>query len=153
MPKRILLASHGSQGALAAEQHALAVSTAGDYLDHLYVIPAWWGGMTGDDWLNNAVSRDRFCNYLSTELQHECELTLQRVKHQCEEIAVSYQPILRVGDSDKELNKQVHINHYDQVFIGCRRAKHIKGLQDVMLSKKNINKIGHLLSIVSPSNG
>ncbi len=55
----ILLASHGTEGAIAAEKMALSLCEKGARLHHLLVVPTLWEGMTGDDWLN------AFVNYYS----------------------------------------------------------------------------------------
>ncbi|HDZ79452.1 MAG TPA: universal stress protein, partial [Gammaproteobacteria bacterium] len=49
----VLLASHGTVGAQAAEQMAIRMCSSGAKLHHLIVVPSLWKGMTGDDWLNN----------------------------------------------------------------------------------------------------
>ena len=64
----ILLASHGTEGAMAAEKMALILCNKGAKLHHLIVVPTLWEGITGDDWLNNGSTRDTFRRYLETEL-------------------------------------------------------------------------------------
>jgi hypothetical protein len=56
----ILLASHGTAGARAAEAAALDRCAGGATLHQLVVVPDLWKGMLGDDWLNNAVTQARF---------------------------------------------------------------------------------------------
>ncbi|MBI3917985.1 MAG: hypothetical protein HY322_13365 [Betaproteobacteria bacterium] len=46
-PQRILLASHGTPGARAAESIALALAMPGATLFHLTVVPDFWRGMPG----------------------------------------------------------------------------------------------------------
>ena len=67
----VLLASHGTKGAIAAERAALDMCKKGDRLHHLLVVPTLWEGMTGDDWLNNGSTRNRFRRYLESELEKE----------------------------------------------------------------------------------
>ena len=64
MSTNVLLASHGTDGAKAAEKMALQVCEKGARLHHLLVVPSFWKGMTGDDWLNNGSTRDNFRRYL-----------------------------------------------------------------------------------------
>lgn len=51
----ILLASHGTPGARAAERAAFDLCAADGRLCHLVIVPDFWKGMLGDDWLNNAA--------------------------------------------------------------------------------------------------
>jgi hypothetical protein len=69
--QRVLVASHGTDGARAAETLALASCAPGATLHHLYVVPDLWRGMMGDDWLNNVRTRIRFGDYLEGELASE----------------------------------------------------------------------------------
>ena len=71
--KKILLASHGTEGAKAAEQEVvqLASGCEGSSVHQLVVVPDLWQGMTGDDWLNNGITRDRFTDYLENTLEQE----------------------------------------------------------------------------------
>ena len=94
MIRRFLLASHGSVGAIAAEQAAIAACIAGDELDHLYVIPSWWSGMTGDDWLNNGITRNRFRDYVEQQLWEESQQVSVRVQQQCVQAGIKYKLFL-----------------------------------------------------------
>ena len=59
--KTLLLAHHGTAGALLAEVLALDIAVPGQTLIvHLLVVPDFWAGMQGGDWLNNASTRDTF---------------------------------------------------------------------------------------------
>ncbi|MEM8844719.1 MAG: hypothetical protein AAGB35_06705, partial [Pseudomonadota bacterium] len=110
---RYLLASHGSQGALAAEKAALAACKSEDEIHHLYVVPSWWMDMTGDDWLNNGVSRDRFKQHLENELRKESEATIKRIKQKCENNDVKYHLHFIVGDSEKSLREVINSAEYE----------------------------------------
>ncbi len=70
-PARIFLASHGTVGARAAEETALALCAPGGTIYHLEVVPDFWKGMRGDDWLNNAITQERFGDYVESELERE----------------------------------------------------------------------------------
>ena len=39
---------------------ALALAAPGARLSQLVVVPDFWKGMMGDDWLNNASTRDEY---------------------------------------------------------------------------------------------
>lgn len=149
MRQRILLASHGSRGGIAAEQSALRTCLPGDQLDHLYVIPSWWADMTGDDWLNNGVTRNHFRNYLSEQLWQESQQVIQRVRRLCTQKNIHYQSLLQIGRSDTRLEQTVKESDYDQIFIGSRRPKHRHGLRDTMLTVRIEKHYANCLHIVS----
>ena len=72
--QKILLASHGTDGAKAAETQALdlcARQSPKPSIHHLLVVPDFWKGMMGDDWLNNAVTQIRFGKYVENQLANE----------------------------------------------------------------------------------
>lgn len=69
----MLLASHGTAGALAADRAAIALCTKGGVLFHLTVVPDFWQGMMGDDWLNNVATRDTYAKHVESELAREIE--------------------------------------------------------------------------------
>ena len=148
MSQNILLASHGSIGALAAEEQVFDFISRGDHLVHLYVIPQWWADMTGDDWLNNGVSRNQFRNYLGDQLIGESQITSARIEQRCEKLGCRYEFMLRLGSSSQEFFQQANKHVYDQVIVGSRRPKSVEGLSDVMLNKSNLNKFSDNLCIV-----
>ena len=76
----ILLASHGTAGARAAERLALALAATGARLTQLVVVPDFWKGMMGDDWLNNASTRDTYARHVESQLQREIDEDLTRVR-------------------------------------------------------------------------
>ena len=149
MQRHYLLASHGSRGGIAAEHAAIKACRAGDRLDHLYVIPSWWKHMTGDDWLNNGVSRNRFRNYLSEQLWQESQQVIQRVKLLCKKNDIVYRSLLQVGQSDKSLEQAAKEFDYFQVFMGSRRPKKKQGLCDIMLTARVEKQFAQQLQIVS----
>lgn len=70
-PRAILLASHGTAGARAAEARAIDICAPGGAIHHLVVVPGFWRGMLGDDWLNNAATQIRFGAYVEDQLERE----------------------------------------------------------------------------------
>ena len=149
MSFKYLLASHGSVGAIEAERAALRCCKNGDQLDHLYVIPSWWGDMTGDDWLNNGVSRNRFRNYLSEQLWQESQQVIQRLRQLCNKKAIEYNSLFQVGRSDKALQQVAAQTDYVKIFIGDRRPKHTIGLYDYMLTASVRKQLATRLNIIS----
>lgn len=153
MTNRILLASHGSRGAIAAEQAAIRSCKQEDQLHHLYVVPSWWADMTGDDWLNNGVSRNRFRNYLENELSRDSNETICRIKTECDVKQISYKLSLVVGDSEKTLHEMAANHDYQSIFIGEIRPGYLAGLNDRMLSRRNRRRFQHVLNIIPHPDG
>ncbi len=100
----ILLASHGTPGARAAERHALAEAAAsGRPILHLLVVPGFWAGMRGDDWLNSPGARNAFGNYVEDLLSREVEQEVNRLGRAARAAGVALHSRLRQGDPAREL--------------------------------------------------
>lgn len=144
----ILLASHGSEGAMAAETAALAYCSKGVSLRHIVVVPELWKGMMGDDWLNNGVSRDRFGRYLESEIGREVDDTCARVSQQCEAKLVDYSKDIVLGEPDDYLLKACQQGNFDLVVLGSPRPKGKSGLRSRMLTDHVIKTLSIPLLIV-----
>lgn len=139
----ILLASHGTEGAMAAEQMALALCNKGAKLHHLIVVPTFWEGMTGDDWLNNGSTRDTFRRYLETELGREVDEHCERVNLAANEHGMEYSKTIALGEPDECLLDASKSDAYDLVIMGSPRPKGIKGLR----SRMSVEPLTKLLPI------
>lgn len=138
---KILVASHGTAGSQAAVGYALSLCEAGASLHHLIVIPEFWKGMMGDDWLNNGISRDRFARHLESELGRETDQHIDSVRKLAESVRVQYQHEIRMGELHDCLLAAGTGQAYDVVVIGSRRPKGTPGLN----SKIALDKLsGHL---------
>jgi len=139
----ILLASHGSEGAMAAETMALSLCDAGDRLHHLLVIPTLWQGMTGDDWLNNGSTRDTFRRYLESELGREVDEHCRRIRSQAQEKSVTYTNDLVVGEPEACLLEVCAARDFELVIMGSPRPRGKPGLR----SRMHTNTLSSALSI------
>ncbi len=128
----VLLASHGTEGAMAAERLALEMCSKGAKLHHLIVVPTFWEGMTGDDWLNNGSTRDTFRRYLEDELGREVDEHCERVSRHAEEKELEYTNEIVVGEPDECLINSCRKEEYDLVIMGSPRPKGKKGLRSRM---------------------
>ena len=128
----VLLASHGTDGAKAAEQMAISLCNKGGAIHHLVVVPTLWEGMTGDDWLNNGSTRDRFRRYLESELEQEVAEHCERVSQQAKERDINYTNEVIVGEPDKCLLEVSKKQDYDLVVMGAPRPKGVSGLRSRM---------------------
>ena len=71
IPTILLLAHHGTAGAVRAESLAFDLAVPGTTtVVHALVVPDFWDGMQGDDWLNNASTRDAFGDYVENMLEN-----------------------------------------------------------------------------------
>lgn len=132
--QRILLASHGTVGARAAERAVLARVTRGDVIYHLMVVPDFWDGMQGDDWLNNAATRDVFADYVETQLEDEVITEFARVRDQALKLGVMYESRMVYGKPDTCLLQAVADVKPDYVITGAPRPKSFAGLRSRMIT-------------------
>lgn len=131
----ILLASHGTEGAQAAEQRAIELCNRGGHLHHLIVVPkALWEGMTGDDWLNNGSTRDTFRRYVEGQLQHEVEEHQARVSDAAKARELTYTSEVIVGEPEESLINTSQKEKYDLLVMGSPRPKGKTGLRSRMLT-------------------
>jgi len=130
----VLLASHGTEGALAAEQMAFKLCDAGSLLHHLIVVPTLWKGMTGDDWLNNGSTRDTFRRYLEGELSREVDEHISRVSQAAEEHELAYDSEVIIGEPNECLLDASKKKGIDLIIVGSPRPKGKKGLRSRMLT-------------------
>jgi len=139
----ILLSSHGTEGAMAAEKMALSLCDKGAKIHHLIVVPTLWEGMTGDDWLNNGSTRDTFRRYLETELGREVDEHCERVSLAADEHELKYSKTIVFGEPDECLLDASKNDNYDLVIMGSPRPKGIKGIR----SRMSLEPLAKLLSI------
>jgi nucleotide-binding universal stress UspA family protein len=132
MSTNVLLASHGTDGAKAAEKMALQVCEKGARLHHLLVVPSFWKGMTGDDWLNNGSTRDTFRRYLEEQLSQEVDEHIERVSEQAKQNELTYTREVVIGEPEQCLLDAFSNGHFDLVVLGSRRPKGKQGLRSTM---------------------
>jgi nucleotide-binding universal stress UspA family protein len=130
--QRILCASHGTEGARAAEDRALRFCQVDVLLHHLIVVPDFWKGMMGDDWLNNAVSRERFGNYLEGQLDHEVAEVVERLGRATVERGAGFSYESRLGKPAECLLEASRRRDFDLVIIGSPRPPGMQGYRSRM---------------------
>ncbi len=149
----VLLASHGTEGAIAAEQMAFRMCGKGAHLHHLIVVPGFWKGTTGDDWLNNGSTRDTFRRYLESELGREVDENFTRVGDGAVKQEVDYTNDMVVGDPDKCLLEASQQQQYDLIILGSPRPKGKSGLRSRMITDALTHKLTIPLLIVPYPDG
>jgi nucleotide-binding universal stress UspA family protein len=130
--KRILCASHGTEGARAAEEQALRLCHSEVALHHLIVIPDFWQGMMGDDWLNNAATRERFGNYLEGQLDNEVAEVVERLGRNTQESGAEFSYESRYGRPAECLLEVSRRMAFDLIVIGSPRPKGLHGYRSRM---------------------
>jgi nucleotide-binding universal stress UspA family protein len=141
MYKKILLASHGTDGARAAEKAALALAVKGGTIHHLVVVPDFWKGMQGDDWLNNASTRDIFKNYVESELEGEVMRDVKRVSQAAAKRGAKYRSHIVLGKPSEQLVQACARLKPQIVVTGSPRPKTAKGLRSRMLTDDVLREV------------
>lgn len=144
----VLLVSHGTEGAIAAEQVVLEKCDKGTHVHHLIVVPSFWEGTTGDDWLQNGAVRNDFRRYLEGELGKEVDENFRRFGEAAIKKGFNYTNDMVVGEPDQCLLEACQQANYDLVIMGSIRPKGIPGLRSRMLKDSMIKKIRSPLLIV-----
>ncbi len=131
--KSLILASHGTLGARAAEEVALDLCAKnGASLYHLFVVPDFWKGMMGDDWLNNAVTRIRFGNYVENQLAQEAAAEIDRLAISAKARNIVHTHAIKLGKPADCLAEVSDGGHFDLVVIGSPRPKGAPGYRSRM---------------------
>ena len=127
----ILVASHGTPGAQAAERAAFELGRA-RRLSHLIVVPDLWRGMMGDDWLNNASTREVYGKYVENELQREIQSHIDRIRPHAAARDIAYEFRVVLGEPTDCLLEYSREAAPDLVVIGSPRPKGVSGLRSRM---------------------
>jgi len=129
---RIVLASHGTPGAQAAERAALALCARGASLSQLVVVPDFWKGMMGDDWLNNASTREDYGRHVERQLEAEIAVQVERVRAQALALGLSYRCSTVLGKPAECLLAYCRERVPELVVIGAPRPPGVTGLRSRM---------------------
>lgn len=126
----ILLGHHGTEGAKLAEKLAFEVAVPQQTLIvHLLIVPDLWDGMQGDDWLNNASTRDTFGNYVEGLLEKDAAEQLRALEARCTERNLAYKSVVLVGDPTDCFIKTAEQEQATLALIGPPRAKGMQGFR------------------------
>jgi len=129
---RVLLASHGTPGARAAERAAIALAAPGATVFHLVVIPDFWKGMMGDDWLNNASTRADYGRHVESQLAAEIAAHRQALEREVLASGRRYENRTVLGRPDEALLAYAAEIGPELVVMGARRAPGAPGLRSRM---------------------
>ncbi len=150
--QNILLASHGTTGAKAAELKVLEMCNESTRVTHLIVVPEFWQHIAGDDWLNNSSTRAQFEDYVQAQLEEEIDKSIHRVKHQFDDANIHNTYSVIIGSPDKVLLDTCSKFDFDFIVIGSKRPKAVSGLRSAMLTKQVYKHLSTSLIIVPHPN-
>ncbi len=130
---KIILASHATPGARAAEDAAFELcADSGASLYHLFVVPDFWKGMMGDDWLNNAGTQITYGNYLENQLVQEVADEIERLSKRAKRNGIPYKDDVRLGKPAACLLDACANGDFDLCVIGAPRPKGAEGYRSRM---------------------
>jgi nucleotide-binding universal stress UspA family protein len=111
---------------------ALALCAPGGTIRHLEVVPDFWKGMRGDDWLNNAITQHRFGEYVESQLQRELAEHADALGLEAERRGLSYENVSVLGKPAECLLAEVARQACDLVVVGSPRPKGTPGYRSRM---------------------
>lgn len=149
---KILLASHGTAGASAAEEAALRLCAPGGTICHLEVVPDFWKGMRGDDWLNNAVTQERFGDYVESQLAREIAEHAKALGDEAKARGLTYENVSILGKPAECLLEVAASQGCDLVVIGSPRPKGMSGYRSRMEMETMVRKLRIPLLVVPHPN-
>ncbi len=158
---KIILASHGTAGARAAEDVALALCAENgatllhllvvpDFWKDIFVVPDFWKGMMGDDWLNNAVTRIRFGDYVENQLAGDAAGEIDRLAKAAALLGVTYSHDIRLGRPADCLAEACAAGAFDLAVIGSPRPKGTPGYRSRMTLASLVGSLNVRLMIIPP---
>ena len=133
---RVLIASHGTPGARAAERAVLELAAPAATIFHLVVVPDFWKGMMGDDWLNNASTRAAYGRHVESQLAREIEQHRLALEHEIRASGRHYEIKVVIGKPDEALIDHAAAVRPDLIVIGAPRTPGMPGLHSRMRVEK-----------------
>ena len=127
---------------------ALTLAAPGALLSQLVVVPDFWKGMMGDDWLNNASTRDEYGRHVERQLEREIEVEVARVRSQAAQAALRHECRLVLGKPADCLLEWAAAIKPDLVVMGSPRPAGTSGLRSRMQVEKLMRALAALLLIV-----
>lgn len=132
-PDTLLLCHHGTAGASRAEALAYEIAEPGrTTMVHCLIVPELWAGMQGDDWLNNASTRDTFGQYVERMLERDAAAEFSSVASRCAAHGIAYRAVSRFGEPAQCVVAVAAEEKAELVVIGPPRPKDQSGLNSRM---------------------
>lgn len=117
MFKRILIATHGTEGAKKAESYAIGLARqSGAELHGLYVIHKDWSSLVGIEWLHSSERRMEFYRYAESQFNIRAEEVLKAFAERAKEIKVATS--VKVGNPAVVIAEEAMERHADIIVVG-----------------------------------
>lgn len=127
---------------MLAETLTLDIAIPGQtQIVHLLVVPDFWSGMQGDDWLNNASTRDAFGSYVEGMLEKDVRDQQRALEGRCTERGLAYKAVMRQGDPAECLLEAATQEQASMVVIGPPRLKGTPGYRSRMDLEPLVRKL------------
>ncbi|GMR19991.1 MAG: hypothetical protein BMS9Abin36_0586 [Gammaproteobacteria bacterium] len=146
--EKILLASHGTPGAKAAEQFIYQLGDSHCSVYHLVVVPDFWKGMTGDDWLNNASTQKTYGDYIESQLEKEIIEHTDKLVKEFTSNNYTYQYRVMTGKPHECLISAAQELKPDVIVIGSPRPKGVEGYRSRMALDPIVKTLNTPLCII-----
>ena len=138
MISKILVATHGSKGAVEAEYYALDLARTLDAELHaLYVIHKGWGSLVGIEWLHSSERRMEFYRYAEMELYRMADTALGRFAQRAADCGVKVTTSVLVGDPGEVIVNKARERGADLIVIGDA----CKGRSEEYKARINVGKL------------
>jgi len=119
MIRSILVATHGTAGAVRAEAYACFLARALDAALHgLYVIHSGWASLVGIEWLHSSRVRMDFYRYAESEFHRRAEEVLAHLRSVAGDR--DFTTAVRVGDPAEVITDEARVRAADLIVIGGR---------------------------------
>ncbi|MEW5965253.1 MAG: universal stress protein [Pseudomonadota bacterium] len=130
--RSVLVACHGSAGAMRAAEAVVSGLAPGARLHQLVVVPELWRHMSGDGWRINASTEGLFCDYLEGQIERETLEVLERVHALAAARSIAYSAASCCGDPARSVIAAANAGDYDLVVVGAPRPRGVRGLRSRM---------------------
>ena len=104
--------------------------------------------MMGDDWLNNASTRDAYGRHVEQQLEREIEVEVARVRSRASESGLRYERRVVLGKPAECLLEAAAMLKPDLVVIGSPRPARLRGLRSRMQLETLVRALAVPLLIV-----
>ena len=146
--RRVLVASHGTDGARAAERAALARLKPGQHLCQLVIVPELWRSMSGDGWRINASTEHEFCDYLEGQIEREVRAEVERLARLAGSHGVVFSARSEHGTLEECLIAETLRVAYDLVVLGSPRPAGQPGLRSRMRLDRLVSRLAVPLMVI-----
>ncbi|MBI5025930.1 MAG: universal stress protein [Nitrospirae bacterium] len=119
MIKRILVPTHGTEGARKAEEYALNMAKAlGASVYGLYIIHKGWSSIAGIDWLNTSETRMQFYRHVEDELERRANEVLNAFTKRAHDMGITIETEKVVGEPVKVILEAAERLDADLIVMG-----------------------------------